>query len=91
MVRPCWGPATATGVAALAGAGDGELRAFFLKEAEASPLVVRDWIREMAECRSVDVGALYDATSSGDKERYVEVFEKEVLAKTRLGEAPGEV
>jgi len=36
-------------------------------------------------------GALYDAAPSGDKERYVEVFEKEVLAKTRLGEAPGEV
>jgi len=53
-MRPRRGPAT--GVATVAGAGDGELRAFLLKEAEASPLVVRDWIREVAESRSVDVG-----------------------------------
>jgi len=75
----------------VAGADDGELRTFLLREAEASPLAVRDWIREVAESSSVDVGALYNAALSGDKERYVEVFEKEVLAKTRLGEAPGEV
>jgi len=75
----------------MTGADDGELRTFLLREAGASPLAVRDWIREVAESSSVDVGALYDAVLSGDKERYVEVFEKEVLAKTRLGEAPGEV
>jgi len=44
----------------------------------------------VAESSSVDIGAPYDAASSGDKERYVEVFEKEVFAKTRLGEGLGE-
>jgi len=77
---------------------DGKLREFLKNRIESLSLITRDWIDEILNNPNVDLEALYNALvgyiTAGSKdervkrgEEYIKVFEKEVLGKTRLGEA----
>jgi len=77
---------------------DSKLREFLKARAQTLGIAARDWIKEIAERRDIDVEALYNVfegyTTARDREErvrkgeeYTELFWREVLEKTELGKA----
>jgi len=71
----------------LKGVLSNSMRPWLRARAQSSSIAVRPWLIEIADNPSIDIAALYTALINGEKEKYVEAFEKEVLGKTELGKA----